>query len=87
MPILFRAATIAGALALSTAAFAGNDEGNKPSNNIAVTAPPMYAPENRSVPEGRAAAEERTPQKHRYTGSHNTSGMSNSQSTKPQGAY
>jgi hypothetical protein len=84
MSILFRAATIAGALALSTAAFAGNDEGNKPLNNVAVTAPPVSTPENRSVQEGRAAAEERAPQKHR---THHTSGMGSSQSTKPQSAY
>jgi hypothetical protein len=62
---LFRSAVIAGALALSTAAaFAGNEEGNKPSNNIAVTAPP--APQM-NMREGRAAAEApQTPVAHHY---------------------
>ena len=89
MLLLFRATAMASALALSTAAFAGNEEGNKPLNNVAATTPHMYAPENRSVPEGRAAAEDRAPRHHkalhRYGEGGNTSGMSNSQ--YPQSNY
>jgi hypothetical protein len=87
MPLLFRTAVMAGALALSSAAFAGNEEGNKPLNNVTVTAPPMY------VPEGRAAAESEVPQTHvahhyrHHAVSGNTSGMGNSQSTNPQSNY
>jgi hypothetical protein len=89
MPLLFRTVAIASAFALSTAAFAGNQEGNKPFNNIAVTASPMYAPqnyapENRPVVEGRAAAEQRVRHHrkahHPYGESGGAGGMVNSQS-------
>jgi hypothetical protein len=81
MTLLFRAALVGGALALSGAALAGNDEGNKPLNNVAVTEPHPIMTENRAAAEDQAAPQMRRAQK-RHGGA---TGMDSAQPVNSQG--
>ncbi len=86
MPLLFRSILIAGAVTLSTLAFAGNQEGNKPLNNVMATVP--QAPEM-SPPETRAAATTPYSYRHHYRYRRGPMGgeMDNSQPVAPQSNY
>ena len=104
MSLLLRTAAIAGALALSTAAFAqANQEGNKPENNAAATAPlvkvayyyhhhyyahhPYYRASHMRSPGEQRMGNGSNGSNPNNGVSGNTSGMGNSQSNNPQSNY